>query len=73
MTDMPETPVASPCISVCTIDEDSGLCLGCARNLREVARWSRFSNAQKQEVINLLPERKEKMQAAGLDIRWRDG
>lgn len=72
---MPETPensVASPCINVCTIDEDSGLCLGCARNIREVARWKRLSDEERRQVINQLPERKRKMRAAGADCRWRD-
>lgn len=64
--------VASPCINVCTIDEESGLCLGCARSLQEVARWRRFSDAQKSEIINRLTERKRKMKESGADIRWRD-
>lgn len=64
--------VASPCINVCTIDEESGLCLGCARSLQEVARWRRFSDDQKRAVVNQLTERKRIMKESGADIRWRD-
>lgn len=72
MSDAPQIPVPSPCINVCTIDEESGLCLGCARSLREVAQWKRMSEEQKQAVINQLPARKQKMRETGADIRWRD-
>ena len=33
-------PVPSPCISVCAIDETTGLCAGCLRTLDEIAVWS---------------------------------
>ena len=40
MTDVPATPPApikTPCIKVCVVDGESGLCLGCYRRLSEVA------------------------------------
>lgn len=73
MANTPQTSVASPCINVCTIDEESGYCLGCARTIQEVARWKRMDDDRKRQVINQLPERKRQMQAAGADCRWRDG
>ncbi|MDB5928455.1 MAG: hypothetical protein JWR60_162 [Polaromonas sp.] len=33
--------VPSPCISVCRISADTGLCEGCYRSLREISAWSR--------------------------------
>lgn len=42
--------VQSPCISVCTMNEATGLCLGCYRTLEEIEQWWDFDNAQKQEV-----------------------
>ena len=62
----------SPCINVCTIDEDTGYCLGCARSLKEVAQWTRLSIEQKYSVLSQLPERKKLMKESGTDIRWRD-
>ena len=53
-----EPPVPSPCINVCTIDEDTGYCRGCFRSLEEVTRWTRLTNEQKQKVVDALPERK---------------
>ena len=34
---MDPAPIATPCIKVCVIDGESGLCLGCQRTLAEVA------------------------------------
>ncbi len=30
----------SPCVSVCSMDPDSGLCRGCFRTLEEIADWA---------------------------------
>lgn len=47
----------SPCIHVCNIDHNSGLCLGCARTLSEIAQWSAMTDDEKASLIKLLPER----------------
>jgi predicted Fe-S protein YdhL (DUF1289 family) len=31
--------IASPCIGVCTLDQQTKLCLGCLRNDAEIAAW----------------------------------
>lgn len=62
---------ATPCIKVCSMDDETEYCLGCARSLPEVARWSRLSDAQRQQVLDALPARKAEMIALGVDIRWR--
>jgi predicted Fe-S protein YdhL (DUF1289 family) len=49
--------VASPCISVCRIDEASGLCVGCLRTLDEIAAWSTLDDAQKRAVWRAIAER----------------
>jgi uncharacterized protein len=49
--------VASPCISVCNINDDSGLCEGCFRTLDEIAVWSQMDNAAKREVWQLISQR----------------
>lgn len=61
----------SPCIKVCSMDEETGFCLGCARTLPEVARWPRLTEEQQQAVLAALPERKARMLAMGVDGRWR--
>jgi len=48
----------SPCTGVCQIAPDSGLCIGCARNLDEIARWARLDAREKQAVVDDLPRRR---------------
>jgi len=48
---MAEEEVQSPCISVCTMNDATGLCLGCYRTLEEIEKWWDLDNAQKQEVV----------------------
>ena len=47
-------PPASPCLGVCVIDEDRGLCTGCVRTLDEIARWSSMHPAERQAVMDRL-------------------
>lgn len=42
--------IKSPCISVCALNDD-GVCIGCWRDVEEIAGWREFSNPQKQEVL----------------------
>ena len=50
-------PVPSPCISVCRMNETSGLCEGCLRTLDEIARWSTLREAGKRGVWALIGQR----------------
>jgi len=50
--------VPSPCISVCRIDEASGLCIGCLRTLDEIAVWSTLDDAQKRAVWAAIAKRR---------------
>lgn len=58
----PEKPVASPCVSICALDEND-LCTGCQRSIDEITRWGRMSNNERRDVLRLTQER---AQAAGL-------
>jgi predicted Fe-S protein YdhL (DUF1289 family) len=53
----PAHPVPSPCISVCRMDPDSGLCLGCLRTIDEIIAWSRLPEAGKQAVWGEIAQR----------------
>jgi len=50
--------VASPCINVCRMNPDMGLCEGCLRTLDEIAAWSGLSPDQKRDVLARLPARR---------------
>ncbi len=47
---MPAAPVPSPCVSLCQIDADSGLCRGCLRTLDEIVAWGSADDAAKLAV-----------------------
>ena len=57
----PPRPIATPCVQVCVVDGESGLCLGCFRTLGEVAGWSRLSDAARARVMAELPARKSRI------------
>jgi predicted Fe-S protein YdhL (DUF1289 family) len=58
----PAASVASPCISVCRMDERSGWCEGCLRTLDEIAAWSSLDDRARRAVWKLLPQRRELFQ-----------
>jgi predicted Fe-S protein YdhL (DUF1289 family) len=48
----------SPCISVCRIDPETGLCQGCLRTLDEIADWPMLSVREKDALLWQLRERR---------------
>jgi predicted Fe-S protein YdhL (DUF1289 family) len=61
---MPQ-PIKTPCVKVCVVDGQTNNCLGCGRTLGEIAQWARFSDAERDAVLALLPARIEALKAAG--------
>ncbi|HEY5807455.1 MAG TPA: DUF1289 domain-containing protein [Povalibacter sp.] len=55
--------MSSPCIKVCILDA-RGVCVGCGRDLDEIANWSRMTPEQQREVCRVAQERKQ--QASGV-------
>jgi hypothetical protein len=64
----PPAPIKTPCIKVCAIDGESGLCLGCFRTLQEVAGWSRLSDAERDLVMAELPSRRSRIRPEKLGL-----
>ena len=58
-------PIKTPCVKVCVVDGQTNNCLGCGRTLGEIAQWARFSDAERDTVLALLPARIEALKAAG--------
>ncbi|PZO53340.1 MAG: DUF1289 domain-containing protein [Alphaproteobacteria bacterium] len=52
----PEKP-SSPCIKVCAVSGQTGLCIGCGRTLSEIASWGGLSEAERRAVMAELPAR----------------
>jgi predicted Fe-S protein YdhL (DUF1289 family) len=53
----PPRPITTPCVKVCVVDGQSGLCLGCYRTLPEIAKWSRLDEAERLQITTELPSR----------------
>ena len=53
-----QTEVPSPCVSICVIDEPTGLCAGCFRTLTEIAGWIDLSAAERHALLARLTERR---------------
>ncbi|HEX3919444.1 MAG TPA: DUF1289 domain-containing protein [Caulobacteraceae bacterium] len=66
--DAPHPPIATPCIKVCVIDGESGLCLGCQRTLPEVAAWGRYTDAERAEIMAGLATRRGRIRPEKLAI-----
>jgi len=59
---MAHSPVASPCIGVCRMDDATGWCEGCLRTIDEIVAWGGTSDAHRREVLGQLSARR---------VRWR--
>ena len=59
-------PVTTPCVKVCIVDGESGLCLGCYRSLQEIAGWSRLTDDTRDAIMADLPGRRSRIDPAKL-------
>ncbi|WP_096364091.1 MULTISPECIES: DUF1289 domain-containing protein [Thiohalobacter] len=48
---------ASPCIRVCTLDDDD-VCLGCGRTLGEITEWGGADPARRREILAAAEQRR---------------
>jgi len=54
----------SPCIKVCVMLPDRDVCAGCYRTIEEIALWMRLSEAERAQVIAMLPARRREIEAS---------
>ena len=64
----PPAPIKTPCIKVCVVDGESGLCLGCYRQLNEVAGWARLSDQERERIMAELPSRRSRIRPEKLGM-----
>ena len=48
----------SPCISVCQIDDTTGLCLGCRRTIDEIRDWIIMPKEEREKLLEALAQRR---------------
>ena len=59
--DKPEAiKVPSPCISVCQMDDLSGVCVGCYRTRDEIATWGIMEQGDQILLLDVLRDRRAK-------------
>ncbi|GAA0834795.1 MAG: DUF1289 domain-containing protein [Cupriavidus sp.] len=58
------TPVPNPCINICRLDAARKYCQGCWRTSVEIGLWSGMSDAQRAFVMEALPSRRQRGNAA---------
>ncbi|WP_116140046.1 DUF1289 domain-containing protein [Trinickia diaoshuihuensis] len=51
------TPVGSPCIDVCRLNQVSGYCEGCLRTRAEIKAWKSSSDEDKLAMLERLAVR----------------
>ncbi len=49
--------VISPCVGVCSIDPQSGLCTGCLRSSSEIAIWPQINNKRALQIMKEIKDR----------------
>jgi len=48
----------SPCVSICRLDDRTGLCVGCFRNIDEIRDWMIMPPDERQAVLRRIDERR---------------
>jgi predicted Fe-S protein YdhL (DUF1289 family) len=51
----------SPCVNICVIHPQEGICVGCYRTLTEIAQWAGMNDDSRRAVLAELPERKPRL------------
>jgi hypothetical protein len=64
----PPRPITTPCVKVCIVDGESGLCLGCYRTLPEIAKWSGLAEADRVSITQALPARRSRIRPEKLGL-----
>ena len=63
--------VASPCINLCRMSPQTGLCEGCSRSLDEITRWSRADEDERLRILKRVGERRSAQGATTLTAETR--
>ena len=56
-------PVKSPCVLICSMDRETDQCFGCGRSRDEIAKWTLYTDAERDVVMEELPARLPQLRA----------
>lgn len=62
--------VLSPCVGVCTLDEQTGWCMGCGRSADEIATWQTMSPNEQNACWDELEDRLEQLSVRVRLLPW---
>jgi predicted Fe-S protein YdhL (DUF1289 family) len=48
---------SSPCVKICVVDPQAGLCVGCGRTVAEISLWREMAESERLQVMAALPAR----------------
>ena len=57
MSENTQNEIQSPCVGICTMDDATGLCLGCYRSLDEIKGWWDMNPQDQKKLLVALEER----------------
>ncbi|MEQ8493418.1 MAG: DUF1289 domain-containing protein, partial [Gammaproteobacteria bacterium] len=50
--------IVSPCVAVCALNAEEGICIGCLRTKDEITFWSRYTDGQRAAIMDDLARRR---------------
>jgi predicted Fe-S protein YdhL (DUF1289 family) len=62
-----DADIKTPCNRVCALHPVSGLCVGCARSVEEIAGWIGFDEKERAAIMMRLPKRLAAMTGANIN------
>lgn len=60
---MEPRPILTPCIKVCAVSGQTGLCIGCGRTLAEIAEWAGMDEQRRHKIMAELAARMSEQRA----------
>jgi predicted Fe-S protein YdhL (DUF1289 family) len=54
------TKLPSPCVSICQMDPQDGVCIGCYRTRAEIAAWRSMDQNDQLVLLDILRDRRAK-------------
>ncbi|MBV9113559.1 MAG: DUF1289 domain-containing protein [Hyphomicrobiales bacterium] len=64
--------IETPCLGICLISPQDGMCVGCARTVDEISRWSAMDAAERRAIMDGLPDRRQRSRRGGRKTRLED-
>jgi hypothetical protein len=64
--------VETPCRLICVVDPLTDWCIGCGRTRAEVAAWTTLTDAQRADIMAILPDRLRQMTSRATRSRRRE-